>query len=390
MRFVTDLSKGILGQPDSIELWHNLISKIDDIILFDNNVLFLFPACGHCTEADLLAKRMLTLGISVHNIQNRFYLCDKYRTFTNEAKRKGYSNVFKGDFLEMQMSKLDNCVVLMNPPYLKRTWLKFVEKAINLNPSVIVTINPDPTNNKSDFGDRWRSICVQNGLTYRKNATNYFPDVSSGRIGAFILDRSKQANVELLKSEDPILDSIFEKVTTDSPTSFVIRGSQAVAGYGDKSKAHSISENKDHIYIYPSIMNCGNDGLKIKFSNKKIENKKHASKMQGNFVIVNRFYGKNNPDPVFLIEDIENYNLSYDCLAFKLYPGETVENFTSVYASSTYRFVMNKMRNGGFDMTQGNFMSLVRLDLTKFWSEDEIQDYLGLTEKEVDRIKQCN
>jgi len=28
MRFVTDLSKGILGQPDSIELWHNLISKL--------------------------------------------------------------------------------------------------------------------------------------------------------------------------------------------------------------------------------------------------------------------------------------------------------------------------------------------------------------------------
>jgi hypothetical protein len=390
MRFVTDLSKGILGKPDPVELWELVLYQLDDFLLLNPNTAFIFPACGHCTEADITVKRMTDLGVEHDQIKDRLYLFDKYNVFTNEAKRKGYVNVFTGNFLDMEINKLDNCVILMNPPYLKRTWLKFVEKSIELNPSVVATINPDPTNNRSDFGKKWRSICRQNGLVYRKNVTDYFSDVSSGRISAFILNRSEKVDETLLNSDDPILDSILGKVLTDSPTSFVIRGSQAVAGYGGKTKSHSISEVQDSDHLYPSIMSCGNNGLTIKFSNKKSENKKHIDKMQGRFIIMNRFYGKNNPDPVYIIEDIENYNLSYDCMAFKLYNGETLDNFNKVYGSKTYRFVMNKMRDGGFDMTQSNFMSLIKLDLTRSWEEDEIQDYLGLTEEEIERINKGN
>jgi len=388
MRFVTDLNKGILGKPDSVDMWQSLVDYIPTEDLNNPDVKFVFPACGHCTEADLVVKKLVSLGKSVEEIKDRFILIDKYKVFTNDAKRKGYTNVITSDFLEVTMNKLDGCIVLMNPPYLKRTWLKFVEKAVELNPSIIATINPDPTNNKSDFGDRWRTICTENGLIDRTNVTQHFPNVSSGRISSFIMDKRKPANIDLFKSEDPIFDSILEKVTTDNPTSFVIRGSQAVAGYGDKTKAHSISDTPNDIHMYTSIMNCTKDGLVIKYSDKKVENKKHSENMKGSFVIMNRFFGKNNPDPVFLIEDIENYNLSYDCLGFKLHKGETIENFMSVYASTTYRYVMDKMRNGGFDMNQGNFMRFVRLDLTKNWTEQEIQKELNLTDEEIDRINQ--
>lgn len=390
MRFVTDLNKGILGKPDPVNLWKPLINLIDKSLLLNSSIPVLFPACGHCTEADLLAKRMLALGVTPQEIKDRFILCDKYKVFTNEAKQKGYVSVKRGNFLEVELNKLDGCIVLMNPPYLKRTWVKFVEKVVHLNPSVIATINPDPTSSKSDFGERWRDICRQNGLVHRENVTHHFPEVSSGTISSFILDRSKTANEALFKSDDPLIDSIFEKIITEHPTSFVIRGSQAVAGYGDKSKAHSISETKDDTHIYPSIMHCGNEGLKIKYSNKTTVYKKHAEQMQGRFVIMNRFFGKNNPDPVYEISKIEEYNLSYDCMGYKLEENETLENFMSVYSSKTYRFVMDKMRNGGFDINQSNFMSLIKLDLTNLWTEEKIQTHLKLTDEEIKRIEKDN
>ena len=42
MRFVTDLSKGILGKPDSVEVWEQIISSIpDETFLKKDN----YPLC---------------------------------------------------------------------------------------------------------------------------------------------------------------------------------------------------------------------------------------------------------------------------------------------------------------------------------------------------------
>lgn len=116
MRFVTDLSKGILGQPDSRELWQDIVSHIPDEVLLKRDVKILAPACGHATEADVIVERMLSLGRSVKEIKNSMYLVDKYKVFTKDAIRRGYSNVVKADFLEWEPDmKFD--VVVGNPPF---------------------------------------------------------------------------------------------------------------------------------------------------------------------------------------------------------------------------------------------------------------------------------
>ena len=375
-------------------LANEIVGKIPEKHFVSKTDTFLDPAFAGGQFLKAVARRLNKYGHSIENIRSRLFGYEDSIAYLNHPANYSttmIANLSVVKYLEfLDMGKLDGCVVLMNPPYLKRTWLKFVEKVADLNPSIIATINPDPTNNKSDFGNQWRTICTENGLIDRTDVTHHFPNVSSGRISSFIMDTNKQVDTALFKSDDPLFDSILEKVTTDNPTSFVTRGAQAVAGYGNKTKAHNISEVKDSVHIFSSIMNCGKDGLTIKYSDKKVEYKKHFDNVQGNFVIMNRFFGKNNPDPAYLIEDMENYNLSYDCLGFKLHKGETVENFMSVYSSITYRYVMNKMRNGGFDMNQGNFMRLVRLDLSKTWSEQEIQKELNLTDEEIDRINQGN
>lgn len=137
MRFVTDLAKGILGQADSSKLWTDIISHIPDSILLEPNVKILNIAFGHGTEADILVRRMLSLGVPADKVKNSIYLLDKYRVFTNRAVRKGYTNVITADFLKWETEmKFD--VIVGNPPYQAPKkgdysfWARFVDKAHNL------------------------------------------------------------------------------------------------------------------------------------------------------------------------------------------------------------------------------------------------------------------
>jgi hypothetical protein len=138
MRFVTDLSKGILGKPDSVELWNEIISHIPDSVLLKDDVKILCPAVGHGSEADVIVRRMHLLGRTADEIKNSIYLLDKYRVFTKALQRKGYTNIICADFLGWETDmKFD--VVIGNPPYQNphgvnshALWENFIEKSHEL------------------------------------------------------------------------------------------------------------------------------------------------------------------------------------------------------------------------------------------------------------------
>jgi len=139
MKFVTNLSKGILGSPDVDALWGEIISHIPDEVLLRPDVTILNIASGHCTEAVILAKRMIALGISKERVKKAFYLVDKYRVFTNYAKSTyGFENVFTADFLEW-ITEMRFDVVIGNPPFQGNgnngshgKWQKFFITAVDL------------------------------------------------------------------------------------------------------------------------------------------------------------------------------------------------------------------------------------------------------------------
>ena len=114
MRF--DLSKGILGKPDSTDMWETIISNISDELLLKKNLKILCVACGHAAEAKVIAKRMLALGRTIQEVKDSIYLLDKYSIFTKDAIRKGYTNVIQADFLEWETDMIFD-VVVGNPPY---------------------------------------------------------------------------------------------------------------------------------------------------------------------------------------------------------------------------------------------------------------------------------
>ena len=120
MKFVTDLSKGILGNPDNAEMWSEIIDQIPEEILLNKDAKILNVACGHSTEAREIIKRMRSLGVSAQEANERVTVLDKYSEFTNAAKMAGFQNVIKADFMEWKTDmKFD--VVVDNPPYYKYT-----------------------------------------------------------------------------------------------------------------------------------------------------------------------------------------------------------------------------------------------------------------------------
>ena len=135
MKFAVDLDKGILGNPDSKVMWANVVSHIPDSELLKPNFRILIVACGHGTEAVILAQRMFSLGISKQEVQKSIYLIDKYQVFTNYVKTVyGFVNVITEDFLTWETDmKFDT--VLGNPPYSSGNqglWQEFAKKGISL------------------------------------------------------------------------------------------------------------------------------------------------------------------------------------------------------------------------------------------------------------------
>src|SRR5210317_1351613 len=135
MRFIKDESKGILGKPDPQEMWEQYIAEIPNEVFLKKDVKILCPACGHGTEADIVVRRMLSLGRTIDEIKNSIFLIDKYKVFTKDAVRRGYKNVFKTDFLEWS-SDIKFDIVLGNPPFregsqhAKKIWLDFTIKSL--------------------------------------------------------------------------------------------------------------------------------------------------------------------------------------------------------------------------------------------------------------------
>jgi hypothetical protein len=187
MKFVTDKTRGILGTPDSEELWSEIIAQIPDEVLLKPGLRILNLACGHCTEAVLLVKRMIALGIPKDQVQESFWLLDKYQVFTNTARsRFGFKNVITADALEwFKENKMKFDLVLGNPPYQDpskpdsyQLWSRFFLAGFDLlrEGSSLLFVTPPIKRNKNVvdvFNSNYVSVYKGNDIG------KYFPDIGT-------------------------------------------------------------------------------------------------------------------------------------------------------------------------------------------------------------------
>ena len=198
MKFAVDLSKGILGSEDPVNIWTDIIGYIPDSILLKPNVRILVVACGHCTEAVIIAKRMIALGISKEQVCDSIWLIDKYNVFTNHAKLVyGFRHVITEDFLEWNPDMKFDAIV-GNPPYQDGTkkgqqnkiYNQMSKKALELlTPTgVMAFITPSSVCKKS----KRFSIIENKNLT----SVNFTPNLHFNvgvNICYWIIDKSKES-----------------------------------------------------------------------------------------------------------------------------------------------------------------------------------------------------
>ncbi len=262
-------------------------------------------------------------------------------------------------------------LVIMNPPYNQGLWFKFLEKSAEMA-DIVVSVNPDPldrvrfmekvSDNKA-LSRKFRNYCMKNGLQHRIEATHHFPSIIGGKISAFVFDKNREYNPEVL-DDDPLVD-ILNKVILDQFVAEVYQG---------KTR----HEPGDRILC---VAGCGVDGLSVEKTADP-----DREKFDGDYFVINRFFGFKSTSPVYTI-NMSDKSLSGNCIIYKTNKGETVEGFKSVYLSTLYRAAIKFLKGGYNNVDPLHLKMLPRLDLSRVWTDAEVYQHHGLTQTEIEIVE---
>jgi tRNA1(Val) A37 N6-methylase TrmN6 len=397
MKFVTDLSKGILGTADSCVMWTDVVKHIPDAVFLKPDVRILNICIGHGTEADIIVQRMQSLGISNDKIQDSLYLLDKYHVFTNRAKRKGYTNVITTDFLEWNPEmKFD--VVVGNPPYQdpnndkRMLWNQIIDKAVEVtdNDGYIAMVNPTT----------W--------LTAKTNIHNSYKMFEQKQVErAVIYD----------KNDKPFEEGTSVSYTITKNTKRTVPTPLYYAQYSTGTETHVADINiaKDKIWpgqltpMHLAIHNRLQTHKKIKFlkscefHNQKLKKKQMVSDVQDAVFkythhvsaaitrYTNTMFSKHATWKVMvpLTSTIDRAVVDNNCghgedmLSLYVADQKTADNIKAVFNTQLYKFI-GKLYKSGRNQPLQNLFPIV--DFTKVWTDAELNDHFGFTQEERDYI----
>ena len=376
MKFVTDLSKGILGTNDSPIMWSSITQHIPDHVLTKPNVKILSLAFGHGTETDMIAHRMMALGVSKEETNNSLYLLDKYNVFTNAAKRKGYKNVITCDFLKWKANmKFD--VVIGNPPYQstedgskrKKMWVQFAEKALAIS-DIVAFVTPTAWQKENSKYFKDIAAQIKTHMVAYGSANEHF-NVGED-IGYWVTDKNSTDIVPLI--DDNPCSPIYNKMLKPKGTAW---------HYRDFQQPHVV-ENGVKLLFLDTPSPTAN--VPIYWTAKQVRYcRKQDVKYTGWKVIVNNsghFYDPTNPDKYSRVDNSMTVGLG--AWGIKVKTEQEGLNVLSWVRSKLYRVVVAKMKTGGFN---NPFIELKSLGETKMWTDDEIYKHFNLTPDEISYVE---
>jgi site-specific DNA-methyltransferase (adenine-specific) len=395
MKFVTDLGKGILGQADSTTLWTDILANIPDSVLSKPNVRILNIACGHGTEAILITKRMLALGISKEAVNDSMYLLDKYNVFTSHAKSNyGFKNVITADFLTWETDmKFD--VIVGNPPYQGneghglKIWPKITSNALNMlnDNGYIGWVIPSgwlESNNALMKKVRTQLTTKFNLHVVDRTANNHF---SVGQdILYFVASRQEYQGKTRYVSDNVneiidlrngltkgsvelLIESILDRVVnSDIPKLKFI---------DEHLPASEVSVTQDANYKYPIIYSTANRG----FTKNPVTN---DNKLKIAVNISSSYYSDKTPDNNMPITTTAVGALMCYILIKTQTEGEMIKSYLR---SKIYRFVAQyyRRKNTGF-VHAVRQRKLPELPL-KMWTDEELYKHFNLTQEEIDYVE---
>jgi hypothetical protein len=376
MKFVTVLNKGILGQADSTEMWNDILIHIPDEVLLRPNVQILNIACGHATEAVLIAKRMLTLGISKEAVQKSLYLLDKYYTFTNPASIKhGFKNVIVEDFLKWKTDmKFD--VIVGNPPYQEggqnKIYNQFSTKALALLKSdgVFAFITPIPVTRPN----KRFSIVGMDGLAAVNFGVSKYFSVGIS-ICYWVVNKANNIPLVVTNSDGSInpactVNNIFDSSTTSKEFLDIYNGIRSVSEdlnnrmFQRNNFGPALNRKKSVQYNYPL------------YSNKDINTPNWYSSREPHFYGMNKFVirlsGPFNTDAV--ICSTLDFDLNH--IVCEITTPAELNNVKSFLFSECFVDFANKCKLYIDSKSHDILVYLPKFDKTKSWTNEEVKAFL--------------
>lgn len=406
MRFLTDLSKGILGKPDSEELWNEIISCIPDDVFLKKDLKILSLAFGHGTESDLITKRMVSLGRSTQEIKDSMYLLDKYSVFTKEALRKGYTNVLKKDFENWEANmKFD--IVVGNPPYeaadtggrkdqAKNLWSKFTKKSFDLVKDDGYVALVTPASWLSPAAD------VGKGLSGIRFFRDYFQKLSTIKLN--INECARHFNVGSTFSyfvvKNTPATSYITTVTTEKDSYDI--DLRSINFLPISMSQESISINKKVLEQHDKFGIIGNNlpETKVEMSKEKTAHFSvpayHTSSKGGTYWYVKQPI-QNASRKKVIISISGNYVPVYDqagmsftgmCVVYYLKDNETMDSIKSFLDSKLVKFVLKENKYTGW--VSPVLSDLPNINKSKVWTDKELYAHFNLTQEEIDYIEARN
>ena len=394
MRFATNLDNGVLGMPDSEELWADVWSHIPESVLTNKKSKFLFPAIGHGTELKVLCGLLKERGWTKRQIINACHIVDKYRVFTNPIRAMGFKNVYTENFLEWETDmKFD--VVVGNPPYqnagtAEKLWPLFVKKITPLlkENGYIAFITPSMWVYRAGSKSKEvRHLAESMGIIYvNLNVTDpYFPTVGVD-ITAFVLGTAEEttvvtkAGIKVLKSatlkriadstKDPIIVSIFNKIESSSVSRLPVK--RDLQSRPTVQPMYKKTPTKKYKYAVHHTATQ-------KYYVDKLYGDKDKLKVIIN--ITGHYYHPKNPEKyIFLSNDMTGKGMMH-VLVKSATEGKRL---IKLLRSKLYRFYIEEERTSGFVT---GLPKLPYLDTTTNWTDQELYEYFNLTQEEIDLIE---
>ena len=358
------------------QLVDEMLDQLPASVWTSESTTFFDPAIGGGQFVRAIEQRLRAQGHSDENIRGRVFGFEEsdlhLRFAVNKHKlvgqyvKKPYNKFFELD----DTMKFD--VVVGNPPYLKGKWIEFLKQGTELSKKHVLMVSPDGTNNFSTRSDNLVEFLKEKGIQSKKECTSFFPNVESGSIVIYELDVTQQYN------QAAFIDTSMEGVITAKVIGTVGKKLNAILSSKRSKEWSKVPKFEKKaaglIKNIESVTKEGSVELWVDPANTTVIN--------GNdYWLVNRYFGKDADTSI--IEESGKVGISSNIMAIKRINGWTVDEFKDVYLSKLFRFVLNVLRQGGFDTSPRHLKQLIEVKKTG----KALYKHFGLTQDEIDYIE---
>lgn len=393
MKFVTNLSLGILGQPDDFDFWFTILSNRQMRRACKKAKKILVVAGGHGSEVDVLVK------LHGPEIVKKIWFNDLLVCYTNEIKaRYPHINILKGDFLKLECD-MKFGVVVGNPPYQDPTndkrmiWNQILDKSVEMcepdghlamvTPTTWLTAKTNIHNSYKLFEE----LQVTRAVIFDKNDKPF----DEGTTVSYTITKNKQRT-----KTTPLYYSKYSKKQETFIADVDIPKEKIWPGQLEPMDLSIHEKLKAHEKIV-FLKSC-------EFHNQKLKKKKIVSDTQSaSFpythhvsAAITRYTSEKFSDHdkwkvmVPLTSTIDKVVIDKDCghgedmLSIYVDDGSIAKNIQKIFSTKLYRFIGKMYKNGRNQPLQNIFP---KIDFSKTWKDEELYKHFGLTEEEIKYIE---